>query len=377
MITPTLRYLFISFFFLVAGSAMAQFDLKENYEKKKGYLYFENRMLDFGLIKEEDGVQTIKLVGWNIAKDPVIINLVNVACGCTEVNHSKDTLSAGDSVVFWINYDPKGQKGKFDKPIYIFTNGLPHQVFLNIKGEVKPREKTVADKYAVNLGNLKVTSSYHDFGYLYETDIDTFRIGIYNQGQHAITFKGISGRPSYIILNNPKMVLEPGEEGVIEIVYDARQVHEYGDMIHYLTLLTDDYMLPEMPLNINAHILETFPKQTRRRIRKNPKVEWENKEYDYGKVLKGDTVRTYYTLTNKGKNPLIIRRIQPSCGCTGTYVETLEIPAGQSVKLYVEFSTLGREGEDLKVITVITNDPAHPVSKLYLKGQIVENPNAL
>ncbi|MDX5429436.1 MAG: DUF1573 domain-containing protein, partial [Bacteroidota bacterium] len=146
---------------------------------------------------------------------------------------------------------------------------------------------------------------------------------------------------------------------------------------HYLNLVTDDFYVPEVPLNINAHILEKFPKQTKKRIRKNPVAVWSEKEINYGKILKGDTVKVAYTLKNEGKNPLIIRRIQPSCGCTGAVAETMEIPGGESTVIYVNFSTLGREGDDLKTITVITNDPAHPVSKLYLKGVIVENPNAL
>ncbi len=82
-------------------------------------------------------------------------------------------------------------------------------------------------------------------------------------------------------------------------------------------------------------------------------------------------------MRNEGKNPLIIRKIQPSCGCTASKVDKWEIPAGDSATIEIEFNTLGREGDDLKTLTIITNDPAHPVSKIYLKGTIVENPNAL
>lgn len=369
--------LFSLLFLLGASATFAQIDLRENYEMKKGFLYMKERKIEFGIIKEEDGVQSGEFIAWNIAKDPLVISNVSVACGCTKVTYDKDTLMPGDSVVFYVSYDPTNQKGKFEKAIFIYNTGMPYQLFLTIKGEVIPREKTVLDKYSMNLGNLRMTSSYHDFGFLYEDDVDTFTIGIYNSGTNDIRIKGITGRPAYIILNSQDLNLEPGEESTIEIVYDARQVHDYGDMIHYLTLVTSDLYAPEIPLNINAHLLERFPKQSRRRVRRNPKVAFNEKEYNFGRVVKGDTVKTTFVMRNEGKNPLIIRKIQPSCGCTASKVDKWEIPAGDSATIEIEFNTLGREGEDLKTLTIITNDPAHPVSKIYLKGTIVENPNAL
>ncbi len=364
-------------FLFGAAATFAQIDLRENYKMKKGFLYFKERKIEFGTIKEEAGTQTAQFVAWNIAKDPLIISNVSVACGCTKVTQDKDTLQAGDSVVFTVSYDPTNQKGKFEKAIFVYNTGMPYQIFLTIKGETIPREKTVLDQYTMNLGNLRMTSAYHDFGFLYEDDVDTFRIGMYNSGTSDIRIKGITGRPAYIILNSQDLNLEPGEESTIEIVYDARQVNDYGDMIHYLTLVTSDLYAPEVPLNINAHVLERFPKQTKRRVRRNPQAVFNEKEYNFGRVLKGDTVKTTFVLKNEGKNSLIIRKIQPSCGCTASKVDKMEIAAGESATITVEFNTLGREGEDLKTLTIITNDPTHPVSKIYLKGTIVENPNAL
>lgn len=378
MLKSPSRFLFTGIFAVLhLATAVAQIDLSENYRLKKGLLYFTSRSIDFGTIKEEDGIKTGTFVAYNIAKDPVIITNVVVGCGCTNVEYSKDTLFAGDSVVMTVTYNPVNQKGTFEKAIFVYNNGLPYQVFLTIKGETIPREKTVLDKYSTNLGNLRVTSMYHDFGFLYADQVDTFKIGMYNAGEQTIQIKGITGRPSYIILNSENLSIAPGQESSIEIVYDARQVNDLGDMIHYLNLVTDDYYVPEVPLNINAHILERFPKQTKRRVKKNPVVHFVEKEKNYGRVLKGDTVTMTYTLINEGKNPLIIRKIQPSCGCTASRSDKMEIAAGDSATITVNFATAGRAGEDTKAITIITNDPAHPISKLYLNGFIVENPNAL
>lgn len=371
------RYIYSFLALIFAASSFAQIDLSENYEMKRGCLYIKNRQLDFGIIHEEDGVQTLKFIGWNIAKDPLVITKLMVSCGCTEVIASKDTLLAGDSVVIYVNYNPKGKSGSFEEPIFAFNTGIPYQVYLGVKGEVIPKPQTIADQYTVDLGNLKMNSAYYDFGFMYQDDIDTFEIKMYNSGDRPIQLKGIIGRPAYILLNNNRSVILPKQEGTIQIIYDARQVNEYGDMIHYLTLVTDDPYVPEVPLNVNAHILERFPRQTRRRKRHNPVSDWNTQEYNYGKILQGDTMRTRFVLRNDGKRPLIIHKIQPSCGCTGVEADKMEISSGDSAVISVAFHTSGRVGEDTKFITVITNDPAHPVSKLYLKGEIVENPNAL
>lgn len=378
MLKQSLRY---SFFILLAslqlGAANAQIDLTENYELKRGFLYFKERSIDFGTVKEEDGLQSGRFVAYNIAKDPLVLTKVEVACGCTQVEYSKDTLFAGDSVEIQVSYNPANQKGPFENAIMVYNSGIPYQIFLIIKGNTVPKEKTVLDKYEHNLGNLRLSSMYHDFGFMYQDDIDTFKIAIYNAGENPIRINGITGRPTYIILNNDKTTLQPGQESVIEIVYDARQVNDLGDMIHYLNMITSDYYAPEIPLNINAHILERFPKQTKKRLRNNPVVNFAEKELNYGKALKGDTVKVTYYLKNDGKDPLIIRKIQPSCGCTSIESDKMEIKAGDTATITVNFSTTGREGEDTKLITIITNDPARPVSKLYLRGTIVENPNAL
>ncbi|MDX5319583.1 MAG: DUF1573 domain-containing protein, partial [Bacteroidota bacterium] len=96
--------LLLGFSLLPFVSTWAQIDLSENYQLKKGFLYFSERSKDFGVIQEEDGTQTEVFIAYNIAKDPLIITDISVACGCTEVIQSKDTVAPGDSVKFWVNY---------------------------------------------------------------------------------------------------------------------------------------------------------------------------------------------------------------------------------------------------------------------------------
>ncbi len=358
-------------------SGQAQFDLSVHKKHKKGFLYFEEYKKDLGTWNEEEGIRTVQFIGYNVAPDPLVITSIPSGCGCTSISWSQDTLRFGDSVAIEISYDPKGKPGPFEKVIFVYNTGLPYNVMLTINGEVNPRKKTVLDKYPMDYGNLHLTGSYHNFGFIYEDQIDTLRIGMYNSGDSVIHLQGITGRPPFIYTSTPDLIIQPKQETYIELVYDARQAKDYGDMFHFLNLKTDEWYAKNIPISINAHILERFPKQTRWRKWRNPEIFFDKEEYDFGKALQGDTVMVDFKIYNNGKKPLIIRKIQPSCGCTTIDIDKMKIKKGEYATLRVGFYTGGRADENMKSISVITNDPARPVAKIFLKGIIVQNPNAL
>lgn len=375
--TRTLAVLSLFIALLSTTNSWGQIDFSVHEREKKGFLYFKNLSVDFGTFSEGDGIQSGTFVAYNIYKYPLVIVKIQPGCGCTSVEHNKDTIAAGDSLVINVTYDPKNRPGPFNKAIMVYNTGIPHTVTLNIKGEATPRVKTKADNYSIDLGSLKMTNTYYDFGFMYRDEVDTFNVGIYNSGDKPISILGISGRPSYIMMSVPSLEIQPEQEIVLSLIYDARLANDYGDMLHFLTLKTSDPYINEIPLNVNAHLLERFPPQTKRRVKKNPKVRFEQEEINTGKILKGDTAHAVYVIHNDGKRPLIIRKVQPSCGCTLANADKMEIAPGDSAHITIHFNTLGREGDDTKSITVITNDPARPVAKIFLKTTIVENPNAL
>ncbi|MFV0566022.1 MAG: DUF1573 domain-containing protein [Flavobacteriaceae bacterium] len=49
---------------------------------------------------------------------------------------------------------------------------------------------------------------------------------------------------------------------------------------------------------------------------KFPKIEFEEKEHDFGEIIKGTKVETTFKYKNTGEAPLVITNIKPTCGCT-------------------------------------------------------------
>ena len=88
------------------------------------------------------------------------------------------------------------------------------------------------------------------------------------------------------------------------------------------------------------------------------KILFDEEYHDFGKVPQGPQLEYSFTFTNKGKSPLIIEKVQPSCGCTGaTTGGKNEYAKGESGEVKITFNTQGRTGHQEKHVIVFTNDP--------------------
>ena len=91
--------------------------------------------------------------------------------------------------------------------------------------------------------------------------------------------------------------------------------------------------------------------------------------HDYGTIAKGADGNTFFTVTNAGDKPLIISKVQPSCGCTTPEWSQDPIMPGKSAKIKVGYNTQ-LVNPFQKLIEVYSNDPKNSRSVLYIKGVI-------
>lgn len=106
-------------------------------------------------------------------------------------------------------------------------------------------------------------------------------------------------------------------------------------------------------------------------VNKNtPKAEFSKEIHDFGKVEESaGTVTTEFTFKNTGNAPLIIQRVQASCGCTTPEYTNEPILPGKTGTIKVTYSTVGRVGVFNKDVTVFTNVP-DTVYKVKIKGEV-------
>lgn len=106
-----------------------------------------------------------------------------------------------------------------------------------------------------------------------------------------------------------------------------------------------------------------------------PVIDFEIKTYDFGKIKEEDGKATYvFNFTNKGNVPLVVNRVQASCGCTTPTWTKEPIEPGKKGSITVTYNPAGRPGVFTKSITVYSN-AADEQSSLLIKGEVLSNQN--
>lgn len=99
-------------------------------------------------------------------------------------------------------------------------------------------------------------------------------------------------------------------------------------------------------------------------------AQFEQQEYNFGRVTQGELVQYVFKLKNAGGKALQILDVKPSCGCTATSYTREEIAPGQTGEVRITFNSAGKMGPQQKSISVVTNgDPA--VRTLQLVGEVM------
>jgi hypothetical protein len=77
--------------------------------------------------------------------------------------------------------------------------------------------------------------------------------------------------------------------------------------------------------------------------------------HDFGQVKKGPIVNYSFEFTNTGKEPLIIRDVNPSCGCTNAEWDKEPILPGKKGRIKVGLRTAEQKGNFMKEVYIQSN----------------------
>jgi hypothetical protein len=102
-------------------------------------------------------------------------------------------------------------------------------------------------------------------------------------------------------------------------------------------------------------------------------IVFKTESYDFGTVEEGPAAEHVFTFTNTGKGPLVIQRVQPSCGCTTPDWTKDPVAPGKTGMIKASYGTQGRPGPFEKTMTVFTNAGTKMVS---FKGNVEKAPES-
>jgi hypothetical protein len=98
-------------------------------------------------------------------------------------------------------------------------------------------------------------------------------------------------------------------------------------------------------------------------------IEWEQTTSDLGVLTQNVPATAIFTLTNRSDQPLLLKEVKPSCGCTIASYPQEPISPGETAKIKTTYNAkkVGNFQKTIKVHTNL-NDTVIP---LTLKGTVI------
>jgi hypothetical protein len=100
-------------------------------------------------------------------------------------------------------------------------------------------------------------------------------------------------------------------------------------------------------------------------------ITFEATEHNFGDITQGDVVEHTFKFTNTGTQPLIIERVDVTCGCTTPAWTKEPVMPGKTGYVTAKYNSAGRLGQQKKAITVHSN-AADGASYVYIVTNIKE-----
>ncbi|MDT0646119.1 DUF1573 domain-containing protein [Zunongwangia sp. F260] len=99
------------------------------------------------------------------------------------------------------------------------------------------------------------------------------------------------------------------------------------------------------------------------------KIVFQSETIDYGEIKKGSDGVRVFEFTNTGDEPLVIKEVSSSCGCTIPKKPEGPIAPGETGTIEVKYDTK-RVGPIRKTVTVYSN-AEETIKALKIKGKVL------
>lgn len=369
--------------FLFAICALFAFSFAQ--EKIK----FEETTHDFG-VKHKGDPTDFTFVFRNTDVKDVALKSVKASCGCTTPNWTSTPVKPNEKGEIAVSYDSK-RVGQFTKNITVIYDTTEKPVILTIKGEIRDTATGIVEddhdhdghdhaahankpmiNYPTAQGSLSFEKVTEEIGSL-DTDKTrqlTFRVK--NTGTETVNFQNNPDNDQvFTQIQYLPISLKAGEEGVVHVTVDAAKYDNKGRFTKKFMLKTDDKLGTDKEIVVTGEFNKVFSELEKATA---PHISFTQLEYNAGTVIAGEKVVHKYTFTNTGKTDLVIESAKGSCGCTVAEPKEKVIKPGQSSEITATFDSSGRIGENIKTITVKSNDPMQENVQLKLTTKVESDP---
>lgn len=326
---------------------------------------------DFGAFSEDLGSVDAVFHIVNEGEKPIRILEARATCGCTVPEYSRADIAPGDTASLKVTYAATGRPGKFDKNVYVKTSDAPSvQQTLTVSGVVIGASATIRSRFPVDAGKIKLQSSSAGFGEVKRGKFKTVFISLYNQSPDSLRPE-LEGLPDYVTAQISPAVVPPGQQAQIALTLNSRDVPEWGITNADFAFRANAGEEP-VKMDLFTIIVEDFSNLTPGQMQNAPECSVNPLKIDLGEINSPQTVE--FTVSNSGKSPLIIRRLQIVDPAISTAnISSNKIKPGKKAKIKVTVDPSKAENDFINArLSLITNDPNNPLTVARVTAEITK-----
>lgn len=321
---------------------------------------WSTEVYDFGAFSEDDGPRTARFVLYNDGDESMAIMAARATCGCTTPKYRREAIMPGDSTVVEVTYDPGGRPGHFAKKVYIETNTEPSRSTLSIRGTVIGAPRTVERRFPVDMGPLRLSARTLMIGEVTRGHLKTVYLDAYNASADSLRVD-VLRKPEWLDITVSPVPANPGEQLTLIAYANTARCDLYGLVEDSLTLRPAGGQAYTLPVTMIVN--EDFGELTPERLAKAPVAQLGATTLDPGTIGRdSEPVHLSFDIANAGRDVLRIRRIFSADPAVTVKCKESSVKSGKRARVDLTLDPSAIRGDMLNArITVITNDPLHPV----------------
>ena len=323
---------------------------------------------DFGQIEWKHPV-TVQYSITNTGDRPLVLTEVEPDCACSVAQWTKTPIAPGAKGTVNVTFDAEAL-GHFNKSVAIYCNAQPHLVYLKFNGEVVREIKDFTKTHPYLIGQIRIDKNSLDFPDVQAGEKPVMHIGVVNLSDRPYE-PVLMHLPPYLKMEKKPNVVLKGKRGTVKLTLDTRQLTDLGltQASVYLARFAGDKVSEENEIPVSAILLPDFSGMTEVEKANAPAISLSTKEVDMSAILaKKSKARQDITITNTGRSPLQINKLQVFHPAVGVNLKKSVLQPGESTRLRVTVvkKNIGKKRRHLRLL-MITNDPMQPKVEINIK----------
>ena len=101
-------------------------------------------------------------------------------------------------------------------------------------------------------------------------------------------------------------------------------------------------------------------------------LKWDQTTIELNPAVTAKEAVGHFKYQNTGKESVHFKSVKASCGCTTAQTQKDQVAPGDKGEITATFNIGDRTGQQIKTVSVETDDPAHPITTLTLKTNIAQ-----